>query len=129
MTRRDEKIRDDSSERQILVAIHEATQRMENKMSELSAAVTDLQGSVAALSARVGTQVGPLLAALAQAQQNLSDFTTADNAEDADFQAQIDALLADQALRLSEAQAAATAIEASVGDLNTLAQPPVEPTP
>lgn len=114
------------TDREYLVASYLRLERMEERMSELQQSVEDLQGAVSDLGTRIGTQVGPLQEALAAAQQALTDFTAADTAEDADYQAQIDTLMATVSAKIQEAQDAAGQVETSVTDLNAMAQPAPE---
>lgn len=114
--------------RDLLVTVLARLTEMGHTMTELTAAVADLKTSITDLAGRIAAGTGPLQAALAKAVQDLADFTAADNAEDADYQAQIDTLTANIGASLAEAQAAAADIQASTGDLNALAQPPVGPT-
>jgi ABC-type transporter Mla subunit MlaD len=103
-----------ATERQLLVALYRKLEGMESMMTELSQAVEQLKASVADLADTVNSQVEPLQEALAAAQQALADFTVADLAEDADFQAEIDRLKSDVEAKVTEAQDAANQIQASV---------------
>ena len=86
---------ENATERQILIALYKKTERLEVLVTELSQAVEQLKSSVADLADTVNYQIEPLQEALAAAQQALDDFTVADLAEDADFQAEIDRLKSD----------------------------------
>jgi hypothetical protein len=103
-----------ATERQLLVALYRKLEGMESMMTELSQAVEQLKASVADLADTVNNQVEPLQEALAAAQQALDDFTVADLAEDADYQAEIDRLKSDVQGKVEEAQNAANQIQASV---------------
>jgi uncharacterized phage infection (PIP) family protein YhgE len=103
-----------ATERQILVALYKKQERLEILVTELSQAVEQLKTSVADLADTVDSQIEPLQAALAAAQQALDDFTVADLAEDADYQAEIDNLKSDVQSKVEEAQSAANQIQASV---------------
>lgn len=121
---------------EVLPTLH----RMEQTMADLTTSLADLQGAVQGVADRVTAGFGPLQDALAAAQQALTDFQAADAAEDTLSQASIDSLTAQLAEALGNASAAADSIEASVGQLNTIAtsppppadppvDPPVDPTP
>jgi hypothetical protein len=111
---------ENASERQILVALYKKQERLEILVTELSQAVEQLKTSVADLADTVNSQVEPLQEALAAAQQALDDFTVADLAEDADFQAEIDTLKSDVQSKVQEAQDAANQIQASVQQIQTV---------
>lgn len=111
-------------------------QELKEAMADLIQSVADLQAAVAGVADRVSNQVAPLQAALAQAQQALTDFQAADATEDASYQASIDQLTTQLQAAVDSASTAGDAIEASVSQLNGIAQgqaptdpeAPVEPT-
>jgi len=109
-----------ATERQLLVAIHKRTERLEVIVTELSQAVEQLKTSVADLADTVNSQVEPLQEALAAAHQALEDFNVADLAEDADFQAKIDELTTEVQSKVEEAQDAATQIQSSVQQIQSV---------
>jgi uncharacterized protein YoxC len=111
---------ENATERQILIALYKKTERLEVAVTELSQAVEQLKSSVSDLADTVNNQVEPLQEALAAAQQALDDFTVADLAEDADFQAEIDRLKSDVQAKVEEAKAAADNIQGAVAQIQTV---------
>lgn len=107
-----------ATNRQILLALLGAVTELESTVAELSESVESLQQAVSTLGERVESQVAPLQEALAAAQQELADFTLADEVEDENFRNQINELTSSLAARVDEAQEAAAQIEQSVGDIN-----------
>ncbi len=83
-------------------------------MTELSQAIDQLKSSVAELVDTLVNRTGPLQEALAAAQQQLAEFTLADEIEDENFKSQIEQLQTDLQSRIEEAQNAASEIQGSV---------------
>lgn len=129
---------DDATNSQILEAIYKTVTRMEKHMSELTDAVSALTTAVGSLSSKIGERVDALNAALSEAQSALTNFTLADEIEDANFTAQIndlqaalDSALGDAATAVAGIQGAVTAIDqvtnAADADPSTpVEEPPVE---
>lgn len=97
---------------QMLRAIYRQNVRMEKRMSELSEAVTQLQGAVDGVAQRLLPQID----ALEEANTSLQTALEAAQLDDADA-----------AAALVEAQEAAAAIRAQVEELNTLGASPDTP--
>lgn len=107
------------SEKQLLVLIARqqrqiiaSNQRMEARMSDLTAAVDDLKGAVDGVAQRLLPQIRDLEAALTDAESRLSTALADDEAAAEVF---------------ADAQAAAAAIRTEVGRLNALGAEPETP--
>ena len=106
-----------ATQRQILIALYHKITRMETKVTQLSEAVNQLKTSVAELAETVNTQVEPLKQALADAQQQLTDFEVADDIEDTEFRTQIAQLTDDVGAKIQEAQDAVDSIGQAVDQI------------
>lgn len=99
----------------------ETLERLDSFMADLSQSVADLQAAVDNIATRFAAQLTPLQEALSQAQQQVSQLQS----EDQEQVAQLNQLL-------SDASAAADAIQSEVSELNSIGanpETPVEETP
>jgi hypothetical protein len=107
---------------------------MEKKMSDLTDAVGALTTAVSGLSGKIGERVDALNASLAEAQQALSDFTLADDLEDAayvqqitDLQTALDSALGDASTAVAGIQGAVAAIQQVTDAADESPETPVGP--
>jgi uncharacterized phage infection (PIP) family protein YhgE len=117
----------DRRQTRLLVAILAGQRRLEQKMTELSQAVADLQTAVQGVADRVGPTVQDLKDQLAAAAATAAEMAAADATEDANYDQTIADLQAQLAGQLAAATDAATTIEANVGQLNAIAAPEAPP--
>lgn len=97
---------------QLLLAVHESQLRLEKKMSELSTAVTELQGAVDGVAERLLPKIEALESANATLESSLADALADDEAAAAAFE---------------EAKQATADIRAQADELNSLGQNPETP--
>lgn len=110
--------------------------RLEERMADLTQAVEDLKVAVTGVAERVQNQIAPLVAALNEAQAALqtereaaATLAAAEDAEDVEQNAALDAARASTDAALANAQTAADGISGEVTKLNAIAapEPPAEP--